>query len=100
MIGSMGRREGGRVLGGFGARVWEGGYIDHLLYLRVLHVCVYVLETELWTTLRFQQQILRYQAMPWLWGLVAGFSPGLLFGPVHVGYVVDSGTGTGFSPSA
>jgi len=41
--------------------------------------------------------------MPWLRGLVGGFSPprpGLVFGPLHVGYMVDRGTGAGFSPSA
>jgi hypothetical protein len=36
----MGRREGVRVFSGFGARAGVGGYIDHLLYPRVLHVYV------------------------------------------------------------
>ena len=40
--------------------------------------------------------------VPWLRRLVAGLSPrrtGFDPGSVHVGFVVDSGTGTGFSPS-
>jgi hypothetical protein len=85
----------------FGARVWEGDILI-IRCTRVCYTCVYVLEAELWTT-AFLTKIGRYKAMPWLRGLVAGYSPrrpGLVFGPVHVGYVVDSGTGTGFSPSS
>jgi hypothetical protein len=40
-------------------------------------------------------------AVSWLRRLVAGLSPrshGFAPGSIHVGFVVDSGTGTGFSP--
>lgn len=86
------------MFSGFGARVWEGNILI-ICSTRVCYTCVYVLEAELWTT-TFLTKILRYHTMSWLRGLVAGFSPGLVFGPVHAGYVVDSGTGTDFSPSA
>jgi hypothetical protein len=44
----------------------------------------------------------REPAVPWLRQSVADLSlprPGFQSRPVHVGYAVDSGAGTGFSPS-